>query len=132
MRRPGWRPQPPGSRLCGQVAVAALAGVTLEEAVHAVGHRHGSRTRDLVRALRSLGLEPLAERCRRMDRPAFGLAQVHLPGFSGWHWVAVDGAYVYDGNERGPVAFPLYEAAAARQYRPGARVTSYLPVGRPR
>jgi hypothetical protein len=130
-RSPSWRPQPEGSRLCGQVAVAALSGSTLEEAIHAVGHRHGSKTRELVHALLTLGLEPLASRCRKMTRPDFGLAQVHLPGYSGWHWIAVDGAYAYDGNERGPIAFSLYETAAAKQYKRGARITSYLPVRRP-
>jgi hypothetical protein len=61
--------QPEGSSLCGQACIAMVAGVSLERAIAAVGHgrRGGTVTREIVRALRSLGVE-CAEKLRSVNR----------------------------------------------------------------
>lgn len=42
--------------LCGQTCVANAAGVTLDEAIQAVGHGHASRRGELVRAFEKFGI----------------------------------------------------------------------------
>lgn len=109
--------------MCGQVAIAALSGCSVDDAISAVGHSRSTKTRELIPALRALGLSPLAERCRLMPRPDFGIAQVHAPGRSGWHWVAVDGDKTYDGV--------WGDASGVPRWPECFRITSYLPVERP-
>jgi hypothetical protein len=128
-----WIEQPNGSRVCGQVAVAVLASISLDESCEVVGHRHGTSTRALVRALRRLGFD-CADDCRSRTRPELGLAQVHdTHGVlhlrngeyirrrrPGWHWVVVDGGRILDGSfgrADGTVTWPE-----------GWRMTSYLEV----
>ena len=41
--------QPVGSNMCGQACIAMIAGISIEEAVKAVGHRHSTKTREIVR-----------------------------------------------------------------------------------
>lgn len=115
--------QPPGTSLCGQVAVANLVGCTLDEAIKAVGHSKSTRTLALAKALRSLGctcadkLDPLA------PRPRFGIAKQARPGRAknrGWHWVAIVNYEVVDGWDWGPLGHPE-----------GTRITSYLEVELP-
>lgn len=111
--------QPGGSRLCGQVAVAIIAGITLEEAVEVVGHRKSTHTRELVAAFRSLGFQ-CADRLQRIPRPPLAVAKLTPPSkSSGWHWVVVDGRRTLDGFPGDPTRTP------------GWRITSYLPLERP-
>src|SRR5574337_1067996 len=94
-----WQKQPEDCSLCGQTAVAVIVGCSLDEAIRAVGHKHGTTTRDLVRALRLFGVS-CEDRCRPMPgrvAPNLGLAQVHTPERSGWHWVVVHAGRIYDG-----------------------------------
>lgn len=51
--------QPAGSKHCGQYCVAMIAGVTVEAAFDAVGHRHGTHCYELHRALLKLGVPVL-------------------------------------------------------------------------
>lgn len=92
-----WVVQPEGMGVCGQVAIAALTGLPLSEVYELVGHKHGTKTRELVRVLRGLGFIT-ANNCRSRVRPWTGLAQVHQRHrYGGWHWVALDGERIYDG-----------------------------------
>lgn len=110
--------------MCGQVAVAMLLGIELEESIAAVGHTHGTQTKELVRALWKFGMDA-EDRCKRITAktvmPLLGLGQVHDPKRrSGWHWVALNGALIYDGvwgSPDGTVKWPR-----------GFRLTSYTPV----
>jgi len=45
--------QPPSSSLCGQACVAMAAGITLEESIRVFGHKHKTKTKELIRVLRS-------------------------------------------------------------------------------
>jgi hypothetical protein len=93
-----WVEQPIGTNTCGQVAIAVLAGISLEEAIKLVGKKGCTSTKDLVKALRSLGFK-CPNRCKKMPRPTLGLGQVRCPERkSGWHWVVVDGIKIFDGT----------------------------------
>lgn len=117
-------------RNCGQIAVAALTDTPLEQVTEIIGHKHGTKTKELVRALRTLGYA-----CHDRVKPGwaasihgFGIGQLRAPGRPGWHWVAIAGGVVYDGNRSGPMAFDEYVRyqLAAEQ----ARITSFLVVTR--
>lgn len=95
--RPNLVLQPEGSELCGQCCVAMAAGVSLAEAVRAVGHEGGTYTRDIVAAFEKLGV-PSASRCKVLSRtkpvpPKRAILAIHQPPKEGrrrkgkWHWL---------------------------------------------
>lgn len=45
--------QPEGSNICGHCCVSMVTGVDVEEIIKAIGHRRGTRTKELVKVLRS-------------------------------------------------------------------------------
>jgi site-specific DNA-cytosine methylase len=115
-------------RDCGHIAVAALTDLPLEQVKAAINKRGGTATKHLVKTLRALGYD-CPNRCRSMSflvGSFFGLAQLRSPIRSGWHWVAIGGGLVYDGNRSGPMPFAQYVAYQKKAYN--ARLTSFLPV----
>jgi hypothetical protein len=111
--------QPDGSALCGQSCVAMLADVSLDEAIEAVGHEHGTRTSELRQALASLGVRT-ASRCRRISRacpayPPTALLVARKNDFRRSHWMVMKDGVVYDPEG----AWPRYD---------GWKITSYLEV----
>lgn len=115
-----WLKQEPKSKNCGQIAVAVIAGITIEEATKLVGKKGGTNTKMISAALRKLGyLCPI--RCSKMKRPQLGIGQMkHPKRKSGWHWVVVDGDKIFDGingNPDGTINWPEDWV-----------ITSYLPV----
>jgi len=128
-----WWEQPDRTRICGQIALAVITGLSVEQAIRQVGHEHGTTTRVLARHLRAFGYE-CGDRCRRRARsemPDLALAQLHSPNWRGWHWIVVDDGVVFDGRERRRRAVGLraYEFDAWRF--DGARITSYLAITPP-
>jgi len=114
-----WIKQPDGKKQCGQIAVAVVAGITLNESILLVGKKGCTRTKDLVTALRKVGYQ-CPNKCRKMPRPHLAIAQLHHPNRKGWHWVVVDGDKIFDGtngNDRGQVV-----------WKNSWRMTSYLPI----
>ena len=119
-----WIKQPEGKNVCGQIAVAVIAGITLEEAIKLTGKKGCTKTKDLVKALRKLGFE-CPDRCKRMEKDRLykdlAIAKLFLPTRkSGWHWIVIENYKIFDGingNTNGSVMWP-----------DGWKVTSYLPV----
>jgi hypothetical protein len=122
--------QPEGSSLCGQACVAMVAGVTLDESVSAVGHKHGTYTREIVKALRALGV-PCPDRLRRVSRVRPVLPQRAIVAVVKWatrpdgkrkqrraHWMVAWDGVIYDPEDSWPA---LYE-------RNGWTITSYLEL----
>lgn len=101
--------QMPGSRNCGQIAVANLTGATLEEVTEIIGHEGGTKTVALVSCLMTLGhhvystkLTPIhqTEPWKLNDGseiPENGLAKLSK-GRGNWHWVAVKDGKILDGQ----------------------------------
>ena len=113
--------QPPGSSLCGQACIAMAAGVSLKKALEAVGHgrRGGTTTRQVIVALRKLGLRA-ADRCRPISRtrpvyPQKALLVMRKNGTRRYHWVFYKNGAFYDPED----LWPRYD---------GWRVTSYLEI----
>lgn len=122
--------QPPGSSLCGQTCVAMIAGVSLEESIAAFGKRSGTRTKEVVAALRKLGvncgdppLMRLREPWRLTNLPETCIVKMHFDGSKTTHWAIWHNKRFYDPDERGHQS--LYENIA---YPSGVRITSYLPI----
>jgi hypothetical protein len=118
-------------RNCGHIAVAVLTSTPLEKVTEIIGHKHGTKTKELVKALRALGFV-----CHDRVKPGwaaslhgFGIGQLHKPGRAGWHWIAIADGMVYDGNRSGPMTFEDYTRYQINVEN--ARITSFLIVTRP-
>ena len=115
-----WIKQKPKTRCCGHIAVAVIAGITLEASKKLIHKRGGTTTKNLVTALRKLGFK-CPDRCRKMPRPPLGIGQLKKPTRKrGWHWIVVDGDRIYDGIHGNPDGTVNWEA--------DWKITSYLPV----
>ncbi len=119
-----WIEQKAGTRYCGQVAVAVIAGITLEEAIKVVGKKGCTKTSDLVKALRKLGYK-CPDRCQRLKKsPPLAIGHLKNPErASGWHWVVIDGKKIYDGINGTP------DGTGVR-WKPGWKLTSFLPISK--
>lgn len=112
--------QPENSNLCGQTCVAMAAGVSLDRAIEAIGHKSisGTNTRDLVRGLRALGL-PCADRCRVLGRlkpvlPRRGMLVVGTKKYG--HWMLTWDGVIYDPGGMWPDGYA------------GWKISSYLEI----
>jgi hypothetical protein len=95
------------------------AGVSLDAAIRAVGHARPTSTREVITALRKLGVRA-ADRCRRISRarpeyPRRAIVVVRKNGGKHYHWVYYEKGVFYDPEGE----WPRYD---------GWRVTSYLEV----
>ena len=83
--------QPERTRLCGHACVATLVDRRLETVVAEIGHERGTRTRELVSALKRWGWVPeLGARLRRV--PKDGLVPTHVRGLANTRWDRAYGA----------------------------------------
>ena len=90
--------QPIGSYLCGQACLAMILNISLDSACMIVGHRHGTTTKAVVRALDMCGIRnsgKLIRRPKREDSKRW-VVKMKYPGFSGWHWVLWWDEEIYD------------------------------------
>lgn len=95
--------QPAGSSLCGQACIAMAAGVSLDEAIEAVGHAKATSTKEVVAGLRKLQVEA-DSRCRRVShqRPKYprrALLVARNKGCTNWHWLLHWDGKIYDPGE---------------------------------
>lgn len=120
--------QSKGTRVCGQIAVAVIAGISLAEAIAVFGSGWGTNTRAVVAALRKLGYD-CPDRLRRMQPPQLGIGKLTLPNTRNWHWVVIDDGWIIDGCVE-PFArygWPI-ETIEPAYAAIGKRITSWLPV----
>lgn len=117
-------------RNCGQIAVASLLNQTVEHIETLVGHSHGTTTRELSAAIRKLGFH-CSRRCKVWNQkaplPQMCIAQLHVDGKSGWHWVAIAHGIVADGQLAKLVSLKKYMDDS---WLLGYRLTSFLEVVR--
>ena len=78
--------QPAESKLCGQTCVAMAAGISIEDAILSVGHRHATRLPELLKAFREFGISRVGTKRTcwngRSAPPRFSLLSMlfHKPG----------------------------------------------------
>ena len=109
--------QPPDSKMCGQACLAMLCGISLEEAVALIGHAHGTKTKEIIQALRILGVKVNSDRLIRIGLrkggfPTTCLCRViafkedrkALKEIYNWsHWVVLHEGRIYDPAYQRPV-----------------------------
>jgi len=83
-----WIKQPEGSYLCGQIAVAVIAGISLEEAIKVVEKKGCTSTKRLVKSLKALGFECPSRLKRMPNAPPLGIGHLKYSKNRG-HWSAV-------------------------------------------
>lgn len=92
--------QPPSSHLCGQACLAMILHLGLSEAVEEVGHKHSTKTKDLVKVLDRYGIvnSGRLKVCRRdRMRPKCRIAKLRRRNkYGGWHWVVCWKGNFYD------------------------------------
>jgi hypothetical protein len=118
-----WIPQHCKKKNCGIIAVAVVAGVSVEEAAKAIGKNGTTTTKQIAKGLRAFGYE-CGDRCKPFKKspfPKLAIAQMKSPDRrSGWHWVVIDNGLIYDGlfgNKDGSVRWPI-----------GGKITSLLEI----
>jgi hypothetical protein len=126
-----WMQQPPGSSLCGQTCVAMIAGITLDESIESFGgKRGGTRTKELVAALRKLGIncgDPPLVRINGQCYPDTCIVKLHINHEDykkSTHWVIWHEGRYYDPSLIGQYTLNCYKG----KYPEGIRPTSYLPI----
>ena len=116
--------QTPGTRVCGQACLAMLFGLSLRDTIDLVGHRHGTKTKELLRHMRAWGLRPENKlRRKKAGPPCQGifLLSVRKPPTNWRHWAVMENGVVYDPTYGvGPYPLQFWEE--------GVRVTSFLQV----
>jgi len=112
--------QPYGSSLCGQACVATIAGITLEESVEAFGGtKAGTRTKQVVEALRKLGIN-CGDRLIRIkdgNKPDCCIVKQYFDNCDWTHWVVYYNGCYFDPG-----------IGVYKKYVEGMRETSYLPI----
>jgi hypothetical protein len=122
-----WIQQPEGSSLCGQTCVAMIAGITLEESIEVFGKRSATRTKDLVAALRKLGIDcgdPPLTRIKGTMLTRTCIVKLHFDYQTHTHWTLWHNGQFYDPDFTGQYTLNCYKG----KYPKGVRQTSYLPI----
>jgi len=113
--------QPRDSSLCGQTCVAMLADITLEESIKVFSTKGGTRTRDVVKALTSLGIkcgDKLIRLSTGVKKPDLCIVKLHFTDDKNTHWTVWNNGWFYDPGCR----FTM------REYPEFVRETSFLPI----
>ena len=105
-----------------------LTGESLSKVINLVGHRHGTRTRELVKVLRRLGFD-CPDRLKHtkkieaaLSKVSRALVKIKWDWRSSWHWVAWADGLIFDPGYSVPLG-----SFSSFSYR-GGRATSYLAV----
>jgi hypothetical protein len=120
--------QPEGSSLCGQTCVAMAAEVSLERSIEVFGSRGGTRTKQVVKALRELGIATVGDKLirRKPDEkaPNYGIIKILFERLEPdgkiheWsHWALMWGGILHDPGEATPGVTS-----------PNGRFSSYLKI----
>ena len=113
--------QSEGSSLCGQACVATIAGVSLEESIRAFGGtKGGTRTKQVISALRKLGIkcgDSLVRLAKKSSKPPVCIVRLHFDGYKFTHWTVYNKGLYLDPD-----------FGTLKEYPSGVRETSYLPV----
>lgn len=104
-----------------------VLGLSLDEACDRMGHRHGTRTRELVKALGPAALDTSLTRIsRRHPMPHTCVLKVRWNGSHRSHFVLKVDSDIHDPVLTGPVTLEGW----SQVLKESGRVTSFLPVRR--
>jgi hypothetical protein len=116
--------QPENSKLCGQCCLATILNISLEDSIALIGHKHGTRTKELIRhfptdsdRLSKAGIDFY-----------FALCKVHFEDQKQTHWIVYKDGMVYDPVIGKYIAFERWKTITAQS---GARITSGIKITNP-
>lgn len=92
-------------RTCGQAVVASILECPLNEAVKLIGHKHGTVTREIVKALRSHGV-PVSDRLRSAtfeQLPSRAILKATIKSRCNWHWMLLWDGQLIDPSAHKPL-----------------------------
>lgn len=116
-------------RNCGQIAVAVLTNIPLIDVENFFGHTHGTKTKDLIIALRRLGFSCPNRRKSVRKFPSdkwFGIVHTRAKKSKhGGHWIVVAKGKVWDGCADRTMCIGEY---VKKLDQSGWRITAILPV----
>lgn len=98
------REQPPNIGVCGQCSVAVLAQVSIADVCRVIAHERGTRTIELVYALKMFGIRT-SERLKPHSGDPPETCILKIPDRRGgkilnrnWHWIAHHAGWYHDPN----------------------------------
>jgi hypothetical protein len=106
---------------CGQLAVAVIANISLEQSIGLFGNSDPTKTKDLASVLHQLGYK-CPNKLQRILKTKLAIAKLNNNTYPNWHWVAIIGNKIYDGNYGTP--------NGKVNWKPNWKITSYLPIER--
>jgi len=127
--------QPKDSHLCGQTCVAMITGVSIEKSIEVFGTRGGTRTKQVVAALRKFGIATVTPRLVRWNGqqrpPDYAILHMIWKSVSGrktpWkHWLLCWAGVLYDPSL--PEPRPLVIPSEIDTHLMGGIITSYLEI----
>lgn len=83
--------QPDKSNLCGQCCLGTILDITLEEAIKLVGHKHATRTKELIKHFKT--------NKKDLTKKAifnYSLCRVHFGKEKFTHWIIYKNGQIYD------------------------------------
>lgn len=110
------------SKLCGQACIASVLGISLDEACERVGHRRGTKAKEIALVL-GLGA------ARRVRGPVKvpNILSVRWGIKRDWHWVLFKGDVVMDPRLPYKVDYDVWYRDIVNS---GGRITSYLDLSK--
>ena len=98
--------QPIGSSLCGQACIATALDIPLDAGARLIGHRHGTKPKELAAVLHASGFSCSGKRVRYrrgQKLPQRALLSVsHSGNRRRFHWVLLWDGWVYDPERECP------------------------------
>lgn len=109
--------QPQKSSLCGQCCLGTILNISLEEAIKLIGHKHGTRTRELARHFKTN-----KDKLTKFTLYSYSLCRVHYGKEKNTHWVLWRNRQIYD-----PI-IGEWISCGEWQETSGGRITSSIEI----
>lgn len=114
--------QPDDTKLCGQVCLAVILGITLQEAITLVGHERGTQTKELTRHFNHGGTRRWLSKGEVPDYALCISRPGHLKPTGNWHWVLFKDYKVLDPG------FGEWEPFNQWCINTDLSISSYIPI----
>ena len=91
--------QPPNSSICGQVCIAMICNISIDEACVIVGHRRATTGKELHRALLKKGVftsDTMERYSKYRGASSRCIARFRAPAIRASHWVLIWDNRIYD------------------------------------
>jgi hypothetical protein len=126
--------QPSGSSICGHCCVAMVLGVQVDKIIQEIGHKHGTKAKELVGVLRNHGVGCAPKRKvwtgKNGPLPERAILSVSGQSHSRYHWVLLWDNEVHDPVCRTPCHRITFVSICNPRGAHGdeLRITSYLEI----